>query len=153
MCSAAISAPRKNAPSGFNFNGVPGRPVAWEMEDWPASMTRPFSTSSPVTKVRVDRVSFRNRASSARERLPLSFSNLKTRAWLICRIRLGVAMGKRTHPEREFKNGKFAAFVNFVNKRFRGPNVRHGLEILRQDADRSRKRLQSGRRKILLKPA
>src|SRR5580704_8588188 len=100
MCSATSSAPRKNAPSGFNFNGVPGRPVAWETEDCPASMTRPLSTSSPVTKVRVDRVSLSDRASSARERLPRSLSNLKTRAWLICRIRLGVAMGKRHSSEK-----------------------------------------------------
>src|SRR6266436_3102650 len=60
MCSAAISAPRINAPSGFSFNAVPGRPVAWAAEDPPASVTRPASINSPVTKVRVDRVRFKH---------------------------------------------------------------------------------------------
>src|SRR5580698_10504504 len=147
MCSETSSAPRKNAPSGFSFNGVPGRPVARETEDCPASMTRPFSTSSPVTKVRVDRVSLSNRANSARERLPRSFSNLKKRAWLICRMRLGVAMGKRYLIGKVVPGLEARCVCQFYKQTichfqmWSGPEL--SLERCRSDAERNIKKLGS----------
>ena len=85
--------PKKNAPSGFSFKPVPGRPVAWVIKDSPASLTKAISINSSVTAVEVDRVRLSVRASSALERVPSSLSSLKTLVWLMCRMSLGVAIG------------------------------------------------------------